>query len=392
MSYDAFIDGRRQAARIVSPPPSRPEPSPLSYSPNPSGNFIVLLTGRRSPDQALLEILAAAYPVHVVGSLLELFPLPPGIVCIVADVDLSRPGRADLEGLDQLSSGIRPPLVVVVDQHAPEVAKQLRHGKGLGPTNYIVRPLQPESILRMLEMTTELYAGQPIGRAGSPAEIGVAAAHDVLSHLVGRTRAGDAIQFSDVTAGEGLILDALQVSGIASWMQIVQRHHDSTYRHSLLVTGAAVAFAQGLGMRRGDQRRLARAGLLHDIGKAFTPLSILDKPGRLTDAEMAEVRRHPVAGHQCLVAQGGFPDEILDCVRHHHEMLDGSGYPDGLQGACIGDLVRIITIADIFSALIEVRSYKPPLSVERALAIMREMGDKLDTDLLRVFGEVVADA
>jgi HD-GYP domain-containing protein (c-di-GMP phosphodiesterase class II) len=131
---------------------------------------------------------------------------------------------------------------------------------------------------------------------------------------------------------------------------------------------------------------------VHDIGKAFISLDILDKPGKLTIEEMGAIKEHPVLGHQSLVAQGGFPDEVLDCVLHHHELLDGSGYPHGLKEEQISDLVRIITIADIFSALIERRSYKPPLPAERALEIMQNMSGKLDPDLLREFRAVALEA
>ena len=97
-------------------------------------------------------------------------------------------------------------------------------------------------------------------------------------------------------------------------------------------TGFAVAFAQHLGMREEDQRRLTRAALLHDVGKAFIPVAILDKPGTLTHEEMTEIRKHPRLGYDALAAQGSFPREMLDVVLHHHEFLDGSGYPDGLSG------------------------------------------------------------
>ena len=108
-------------------------------------------------------------------------------------------------------------------------------------------------------------------------------------------------------------------------------HHTDSYRHCLFVTGFAVAFAQHLGMREDDQRRLARAALLHDVGKAFVPVAILDKPGKLTDEEMNVMRKHPRLGYDALAAQGGFPPEMLDVVLHHHEFLDGTGYPNGLQ-------------------------------------------------------------
>ncbi|MBA1993809.1 HD domain-containing protein, partial [Escherichia coli] len=82
----------------------------------------------------------------------------------------------------------------------------------------------------------------------------------------------------------------------------------------LFVTGFAVAFSQHLGMRDDDQRRLARAALLHDVGKAFVPVALLDKPGTLTVEEMAELREHPRRGYEALSAQGGFPPEMLDVI------------------------------------------------------------------------------
>src|ERR1700754_939035 len=88
-------------------------------------------------------------------------------------------------------------------------------------------------------------------------------------------------------------------------------------------------------MREEAQRRLTRAALLHDVGKAFISTAILDKPGRLTEEETAEIRQHPRRGYEALAAQGSFPPEMLDVVLHHHEMLDGSGYPNGLSGSQI---------------------------------------------------------
>jgi HD-GYP domain-containing protein (c-di-GMP phosphodiesterase class II) len=126
-----------------------------------------------------------------------------------------------------------------------------------------------------------------------------------------------------------------------------------------------VAFAQHLGMREDDQRRLARAALLHDVGKAFIPVAILDKPGVLTDEEMIEIRKHPRLGYDALAAQGGFPPEMLDVVLHHHEFLDGTGYPDGLRGDQISDIVRLTTIVDIYAALVEKRAYRLPLPTPR---------------------------
>ena len=95
------------------------------------------------------------------------------------------------------------------------------------------------------------------------------------------------------------------------------------------------------------------AATLHDIGKARIPLAILDKPARLDPGEEEIMRSHPVIGYELLKGLAGITPEILDGVRHHHEYLDGSGYPDGLTAPKISDLVRLLTISDIFAALIE---------------------------------------
>ena len=93
--------------------------------------------------------------------------------------------------------------------------------------------------------------------------------------------AGDPLKLSDVIAAENKILKAIKHCSLREWLTAVGCHHTDTYRHCLFVTGFAVAFAQHLGMREDDQRRLARAALLHDVGKAFIPVALLDKPGEL---------------------------------------------------------------------------------------------------------------
>jgi len=136
---------------------------------------------------------------------------------------------------------------------------------------------------------------------------------------------------------------------------------------------------------RKDRQRLSFAGMLHDIGKARIPLAILEKPGPLDESEMEVMRKHPEYGLEALGGNSGLPAEMLDIVARHHELLDGSGYPHGLSGNEISDLVRIMTISDIFGALLERRSYKPPLSSEAAYQILLDMGPRLDRDLVGAF-------
>ena len=184
------------------------------------------------------------------------------------------------------------------------------------------------------------------------------------------------------------IADAIAEHGLSDWLASVRRHHEGTYQHCLLVTGVAVDFGLSLGLSQADMERLHTAAMFHDIGKAAIPLSILDKPGLLDAEERTLIERHPVAGYEALKGSAGISREVLDAVRHHHEYLDGSGYPDALSGHSISDTVRLLTICDIFAALIEHRPYRSTMSREDAYDIVRSMDGKLEKPLVAAFKDV----
>ena len=184
------------------------------------------------------------------------------------------------------------------------------------------------------------------------------------------------------------IADTIAEHGLSDWLASVRRHHEGTYQHCLLVTGVAVDFGLSLGLSQADMERLHTAAMFHDIGKAAIPLSILDKPGLLDAEERTLIERHPVAGYEALKGSAGISREVLDAVRHHHEYLDGSGYPDALSGHSISDTVRLLTICDIFAALIEHRPYRSTMSREDAYDIVRSMDGKLEKPLVAAFKDV----
>lgn len=123
-------------------------------------------------------------------------------------------------------------------------------------------------------------------------------------------------------------------------------------------------------------------------GRRRFPLSILNKPGRVTEPEMTVMRMHAAIGYEMLV-DSGFSQEVLQVVRSHHEMLDGSGYPDGLRAPEIPDLVRLVTICDIYGALIERRPYRPAMTGREAYSIVQSMTGRLDADLVNAFRPVM---
>ncbi len=269
------------------------------------------------------------------------------------------------------------------------LADALHHGSmqawALGATDTIARPFDAQGILQRIRAAFPDDSSYNETDRGKALNRGVEAAHGVMVKIFQKLRAGVPLQFSDVVEAENKILKAIRHSSLREWLTTVGCHHTDSYRHCLFVTGFAVAFAQHLGMREDDQRRLARAALLHDVGKAFIPVAILDKPAALTPEEMDEMRQHPRRGFEALAKQGGFPPEMLDVVLHHHELLDGTGYPDGLSGKQISDIVRLTTIVDIYAALVEKRAYRLQFTHVKAFGVMEEMGDKLDQHLLQAF-------
>jgi len=364
----------------------------MSAQANPSASRRRLLLASDNTDQSqeLARILRSVSEVDTVST--SDLPDTPAdqISGIVVDINLR-----SAESVQRVRNKLRgqayramPRLFVLADA--------LHHGSmqawALGATDTISRPFDAQGILQRIQAAFPDSHGYDETDRGKALNRGVAAAHEVMVKIFNKLPAGVPLKFSDIVEAENKILKAMKHASLRQWLTAVGCHHKDSYRHSLFVTGFAVAFAQHMGMREDDQRRLTRAALLHDVGKAFVPVAILDKPGKLTEEEMAEVRKHPRLGYDALAAQGGFPPEMLDVVLHHHEFLDGSGYPDGLRGDRISDIVRLTTIVDIYSALVEARAYRVPFTHAKAFAIMEQMKDKLDPHLLQAFRPVTLGA
>ncbi|MGE0387831.1 MAG: HD-GYP domain-containing protein [Gammaproteobacteria bacterium] len=147
---------------------------------------------------------------------------------------------------------------------------------------------------------------------------------------------------------------------------------DYTYMHSVAVCGLMIALARQLGLAGDVVRDLGMAGLLHDLGKARIPDKILNKPGKLTDAEFARVKSHPEEGHRMLVEGGAVGDIPLDVCLHHHEKVDGSGYPHRLSAEAISLYAKMGAICDVYDAITSDRPYKQGWDPGEAIRKMTE--------------------
>jgi HD-GYP domain-containing protein (c-di-GMP phosphodiesterase class II) len=152
-----------------------------------------------------------------------------------------------------------------------------------------------------------------------------------------------------------------------------------------------VSLASDLGADAGTLRDLRRAALLHDVGKLAVSNQILDKPGRLTKAEVALVREHPVVTERILARVPGC-EHLAPMAGAHHERLDGGGYPRGLAAPQLTMPMRLLAVADVYEALTSDRPYRPALSSDDALAVMRaDVPRRLDHEAFATLERLLAE-
>jgi putative nucleotidyltransferase with HDIG domain len=160
---------------------------------------------------------------------------------------------------------------------------------------------------------------------------------------------------------------------------------DYSYMHSVAVCALMVALARQIGLDEAGCRQAGLAGLLHDIGKAVMPLDVLNKPGRLTDAEFTVIQTHPERGHRLLAEGQGAVPAVLDVVLHHHERVDGKGYPHKLQGDQITLMARMGAICDVYDAITSNRPYKVGWDPAESIAKMASWKGQFDDTLFASF-------
>jgi putative nucleotidyltransferase with HDIG domain len=171
---------------------------------------------------------------------------------------------------------------------------------------------------------------------------------------------------------------------VQDWGQSIESADSYTFGHCGRVADYAEAVGRALGLTEDALTTLRLGAYLHDVGKVKVPHEILNKPGKLTEAEFEIIKQHPVWGVDLLAAIE-FPWDIKPIIRWHHEKYDGTGYPDRLRGEEIPLAAQIICIVDVYDALTTTRSYRPALSHQEALSAMRETPQWWRPDVLDAF-------
>ena len=166
----------------------------------------------------------------------------------------------------------------------------------------------------------------------------------------------------------------------------LKSYDEYTYHHSLSVAVLSVAIGQTIGLSNNDLRRLCRCAFLHDIGKIFVPIDLINKPGKLDPKEFETVKDHAIRGGQYLKTGAIGGAELWVGIMCHHEKIDGTGYPRGLKKDEIPLFSRIISVADVYDALTSLRPYRNPMTPGEALEmVMSGAGTSFDINIVQAF-------
>jgi putative nucleotidyltransferase with HDIG domain len=248
-----------------------------------------------------------------------------------------------------------------------DVLQDIALDKPIEQPELVSKPAEePKNLSQPVHQVKRVAAAEERARAKQV----ISASRKAVTSMFNDARMGKAIkaeaamQFVDdiadsVARNEGALISLVRL----------KNKDDYTYMHSVAVCALMVALAKGLGMSEPDVKQAGLAGLLHDIGKAAVPLDVLNKPGALTDDEFSMVKLHPERGHELLI-QANITDTVtLDVCLHHHEKVNGTGYPHRLQGNAISLFARMGAVCDVYDAITSNRPYKdgwePGVSLQR---------------------------
>lgn len=229
------------------------------------------------------------------------------------------------------------------------------------PPATVVPP--PRPVISPVSMDDEL------GRAS----VIVSKSKQAVYSMFNEARMGKAIDVGNAqTMVEEIADSVMRNPGALIGLARLKTKDDYTYMHSVAVCALMVALAKQLGLSEAETRDAGLAGLLHDIGKMMVSADILNKPGKLTDAEFVSVKEHPVAGYKMLKEANGVSMTALDVCLHHHEKMDGTGYPRRLKGDEISLFARMGAVCDVYDAITSDRPYKQGWCPAESLRKMAE--------------------
>ncbi|MCV2367025.1 HD-GYP domain-containing protein [Roseateles oligotrophus] len=249
-----------------------------------------------------------------------------------------------------------------------------------------IRVEEPVAALPPPSITPARAARVSLGSEMEQATLVMNRSREQVTALFGEARMGNAINSEQCQPLVEEIANSVarNPSALISLARLKTKD-DYTYMHSVAVCALMVSLSRQLGLDEQTTRDAGMAGLLHDIGKMAMPIELLNKAGQLTDAEFTVIRSHPVRGYQLLKESEGVPATALDVCLHHHEKMDGTGYPQKLKGEQISLLARMGAVCDVYDAVTSTRPYKAAWDPAGSIQRMAQWTGQFDPLVFKAF-------
>jgi HD-GYP domain-containing protein (c-di-GMP phosphodiesterase class II) len=244
------------------------------------------------------------------------------------------------------------------------------------PNSGAVAPRAPRAAAKTTDLGSELDRAAALCRRSK----------DAVASMFNEARLGKAIDAEHCRPLVNDIAESVYRNpGALVSLARLKTADDYSYMHSVAVCALMVSLGRTLQLSEAQCKEAGLAGLLHDMGKALMPSEILNKPGKLSDEEFAVMRSHPERGHALLIEGGGASDAVLDVCLHHHEKVDGSGYPHKLSGDAITLLARMGAVCDVYDAITSDRPYKAGWDPAESIARMASWQGHFDSAVFSAF-------
>ncbi len=210
---------------------------------------------------------------------------------------------------------------------------------------------------------------------------------NTLNNIFNEIKEGKKLESDRITSEMNNFVKEIALErDILTQMRLLRKTDDYTFNHSLGVSILAITLGKWLNYSQDEIEDLSIAGLFHDIGKLKISDKIVKKPGKLTEEEYLEMKKHPLYSYEMLLETKRFNEDILLGILNHHEKIDGTGYPNGIKGDKIHEYAKIIAICDIYHAITSNRVYRDKDSPLRAADYLRQESFKsLDPHITQVF-------
>lgn len=292
---------------------------------------------------------------------------PPDIILL----DIRMPGLDGYETCRRIKAAPESREIPVIFISALHEIEDKLSAFRAGGVDYIAKPFQADEVLARVRTHLTLYRMQR-----------------QLETLVDERTRELRIAFESLQKSQErqhrMLVQTIQAIALT-----IEKRDPYTAGHQARVADLAYAIGKQAGLAAERLEGLRLSGMIHDIGKIYLPAEILNRPGRLTEAEFALIRTHPEVGRD-IVADIEFPWPVAETIVQHHERLDGSGYPRGLKGGEILLEAQILAVADVVEAMASHRPYRPALGIGAALAAIREGSNRqFNPEIVAICAEMI---